>query len=244
MLEHLPPERRRQIESTLPNSVSLQHTVFRFSTPLVGEDESIRKAQRYFRGGWHLLNESRFALIEAESCRIWYGELKKPTSKSSALWFQRYYLDDAALRLYSSCSHILKAIKLYWGLELGKKRRGQTPVMETREALAKKLPRSMVVTALRAIESSGNWAQCVSYRNRWVHEDRPAVVALEATRRINWTRIEGADYEGYEIGYMPLTEVSLGQFSESLRDFCHLLFAGYRDTGRVLARKARRQLRW
>jgi hypothetical protein len=242
--ERLPLEQQRQIESTLPNSVDLQQTVFRFCTPLVGEDEPVRKAQMYFLGGWHLLNESRFALIEAESCRIWYEELKKPTRKSSALWFQRYYLDDAALRLYSSCSHILKAIKLYWGLEFGKKRRGQTPVIETREALQKKLPRSRVVIALRAIESSVDWAQCASYRNRWVHEDRPAVVGLEATSRSTWTRIQGTDFEGYEFGRTPLTKVSLGQFSVSLRDVCRLLFVGYRDTGRVLARKVHREQWW
>ncbi len=97
MREHLPTERQRQIESTLPDSMSLQRLVLGFSAPLVGEDVLIRKAQMYYLGGWHLLNESRFALIEAESCRIWYEELKKPTSNISALWFQRYYLDDAAV---------------------------------------------------------------------------------------------------------------------------------------------------
>ena len=102
----------------------------------------------------------------------------------------------------------------------------------------------MVVSALRAIESSGDWAQCASYRNTWVHEDRPAVVGLEATKRITWTRFEGADYEGYEIGCMPLTEVSLEQFSESLCGVCHMLFVGYRDTGRVLARKVHRDQWW
>jgi hypothetical protein len=198
----------------------------------------------YFVGGWHLLNEARFALIEGESCRIWYEELKKPTSKISALWFQRYYLDDAALRLYSSCSHIHKAIKLYWGLDLGKGHRGQIPVRETREAVQKRLPRSRVVKALQAIECSGNWALCASYRNKWVHENRPAVVGLEATRRLTWTRIKGADYEGYDFGYTQLSEVSLERFSDSLRDVYCLLFAGYRDSARMLGRKMLREQCW
>jgi hypothetical protein len=242
--ERIPSERLRQIESALPNSVDLKGTVLRFSSPLDGGNESIKKAQMYLLDGWHLLNESRFALVEAESCRIWYDELNQPTSTTRALWFQRYHMDDAALRLFSSCSHILKAIKLYWGLALGKKHRGQTPIRETREALQKKLPRSRVLMALRAIEGSGNWALCAKYRNEWVHENRAAFVGLDVTTRITWTRIQGADYEGYEFGCIALSEVSPGQFAESLRDVYRLLFVVYRDTARSLVRKMPRGEWW
>ena len=151
---------------------------------------------------------------------------------------------ESWVRLYSSCSHMLKAIKLYWRLELGTGRRGQIPLRETREAVEKKRPRSKGVIALRAIECSGNWVECASYRNKLVHENRPVVVGLEATKRSTWTRIQGPDYEGYEFGYTSLSEVSLEKFSESLRDVYRLLFVGYRDIARMLGRRIPREQWW
>jgi hypothetical protein len=73
--------------------------------------------------GWHMLNQSRIALIEAEASKLFYEEFQP--NPDEARYSCRFYLDDAALRLYSSCEHLLWCVASYWNLPITLSKRNE-----------------------------------------------------------------------------------------------------------------------
>jgi hypothetical protein len=188
----IPSARMEQIHLALPYSLPLRDTLpilaDPFAAPLVG----IRKMRARVRlsDGWHMLNQARQALIEAEACTVFYEEIQSKHTES--LYYCRYYLDDAALRLYSSCEHILQFVALHWNLSIHKKMpsANATPyseesrdgslvlVLKAAEQFKDRLVHTEVAKLLRTLRSSRAWKTCVKHRNDWVHSRIPATSGL------------------------------------------------------------------
>ncbi len=98
----IPSDRVKQIHLGLPYSMTLRDVLPYVADPLAGPLVSMNKMQARVRlsDGWHMLNQSRIALVEAEACTIFYEEYQR--NHTEALYRCEYYLDDAALRLHSS----------------------------------------------------------------------------------------------------------------------------------------------
>lgn len=175
----IPDGRMERIHAGLPSSMGLRNLNPCLERPLAALGTGHAKVHAHVRlsQGWHLLNEARSALIEAEACKVFYKECEP--NPVEAIYRCRYYLDDAALRLCSSCEHLLQCVNLYWGLGIRKKKQDSLLALVIAAAGGSNLPQLSgdVTTSLRGLGT--DWEQCRKYRNNWVHNERPGVQGLE-----------------------------------------------------------------
>lgn len=203
----IPANRLACIHFELPASYALRGRIPYFENllialPPLGMNLATFRALLRLFDGWRRLSEARIALVEAEACKAFYEEVEPdPTEAKYAC---RFYLDDAALRLCSSCEHLLRFVGPHWNLQLSKlAARGNKdpcplpglPVCDEGDAhrllvrtvqAAEKSPlpevRRSVAKPLRKLCSSRNWRRCVKYRNDWVHNELPGIAGLSAAR--------------------------------------------------------------
>lgn len=175
-----------QIQSALPRSMALTDTLPSLADPLAAPLVRISKMRARVRlsDGWHMLNEARIALVEAEACAIFYEECQR--DHTEAVYWCRYYLDDAALRLHSSCEHLLRSVDFHWALKVPKK----GPLAgESRDSLIRRVLKTAkqskdrqvrvdVGKLLEQLRSSKAWKACMKYRNDWVHNRLPPITGL------------------------------------------------------------------
>jgi hypothetical protein len=57
-----------------------------------------------------MLEEARYALLEALEHIVWHREKREPPNESDAVFFGKFYADDAALRIYAAGEHLANAI--------------------------------------------------------------------------------------------------------------------------------------
>jgi hypothetical protein len=97
----IPSDRMEQIHLGLPYSITLRDVFPYLADPLAPPLVRIGEMQARVRlsNGWHMLNQARIALVEAEACTLFYEECQH--NHTEALYRCQYYLDDAALRLHS-----------------------------------------------------------------------------------------------------------------------------------------------
>lgn len=173
----IPEDRMTAIQAALPRSLELRTLNPCLENPLVGLGSSHTRVRAHVRlsQGWHLLNEARIALVESEACWLYYQEYE-PNTTEAAYW-ARFYLDDAVLRLYSSCGNLLKAVRHYWGLSLPPG--DLLPAKVIAEAEKSSLPvlSRDIAASLRNLDTE-EWTICNQYRRDWVHNDRPAIEGL------------------------------------------------------------------
>lgn len=178
MRRGIPAARIEQLHAGLPRSLDLRNLNPCLLNPLVALDSEHKiRARIRLAQGWHLLNEARTALIEAEACIVFYTECEP--NASEAVYRCRFYLDDTALRLCSSCEHLLQCVTKYWGLSLPKKKTSDSLLVKVITAAQKSnLPQVSgdVTTTLRGLGTE--WAECKKYRDHWVHDLRPSIEGL------------------------------------------------------------------
>jgi hypothetical protein len=216
------------------------------------------KAMVRLSDGWHMLNQARLALIEAQACTIFYTEIQK--NRPEALYHCRYYLDDAALRLCSSCEHMVQFVILHWHLAITKgadpngPNSSSTAQREGSLVLALKAAErrnnaqvpTEVVKILRALRSSKAWRACVQHRHDWVHNRLPATSGLHPEIRFETTRnlkgippkilkhLPSASGQKYAwVSFGMGSDISV--FHETMRNAYGDLFRGYEGLAKLLA---------
>ena len=188
----IPSDRMEQIHLGLPYSMMLRDVLPSLADPLAGPLVRIGKMRARVRlsDGWHMLNEARIALFEAEACTLFYEEYQP--NHTEALYWCKYYLDDAALRLHSSCEHMLRSVVFYWtlsGVEKGHSVGAVGSSKDSRESLLvsvlKRAKQSKdrqvrvdVAKLLEKLRSNKAWKACMKHRNDWVHTRLPAITGL------------------------------------------------------------------
>ncbi len=222
-------ERMERIHAGLPRSLELCDLSPHLEDPLaaLGSESTKIRARVRLSQGWHMLNEARSALIEAEACKVFYGELEP--NPVEAVYRCRFYLDDAALRLCSSCEHLLQAVISYWCLKVPE---GDGSLLEKVITAADNKPQlsGEVVTSLRGLAE--DWALCKKYRNDWVHNERPGIEELgwEVSFK-SWAKDEPPDIardlkdSGYSVTG-PGTSVRIGA-GLKIDDFLRIVTTAY-----------------
>ncbi|MGI8962044.1 MAG: hypothetical protein ACR2IV_20260 [Bryobacteraceae bacterium] len=118
----IPGDRMKQIHSELPYSLLVRELAPILVDPLSAlKLFGINKVEGIVRlsEGWHLLNESRSALVEADACKIFYQEVQP--NPTEAIYRSRFFLDDATLRLHPSCLYAIDFVRIYWSVPKNKK---------------------------------------------------------------------------------------------------------------------------
>ena len=181
-------EHMKEIHLRLPYSVQLRDTLPHLADPLAGQIPRLVEMQARVRlsYGWHMLNQSRIALVEAEACTIFYEDYQG--NHTEALYRSLYYLDDAALRLHSSSEHMLRSVIFRWTLCVPEKESGvdagdaSKEPRESQSLLVRVLQKAEqskdtqdVAMLLRRLRSSKAWKACMKHRHDWVHNRLPAI---------------------------------------------------------------------
>ena len=110
----LDEESQRKISDELPDTDSVQKKILSFDPTMLStnfqHDSMIPIASVCLKDAVHTLQESRYGLREALAHKILHEEKQNPPNKEDSIFFQRYYCDDVAFRLYSAGEDLANAI--------------------------------------------------------------------------------------------------------------------------------------
>jgi hypothetical protein len=194
-----------KISQKLPNPDNIGDKILHFSPDFISlsfaHESSVPVALIYFRDSFHTLEEAIYALSECFAYQVWYLEKKEPPNKMTAAFFGRYYLDDAALRLYSAAEHLANGIIMM--LEITDKDLKPYKQKKTSQRsvvgnfMREQKPCHPITKIVANLEKSKEWRATMRYRNRWVHEQPPTVkdLGIVYRRKMRWEILpEGKGY--------------------------------------------------
>jgi len=150
------------------------------------KDSNIPLALVCLQNAVNTYKEAHYAMHEVFAHRMWYLEKKKPRNDDAATFFGLFYVDDAALRLYSAGEHLANGIIMMLeindkDLEPYKKKGDRERVSQQSivgRFLRKQKADHPVTKAVSKLVDSKEWCATINYRNRWVHEQPPTVKGL------------------------------------------------------------------
>jgi hypothetical protein len=185
---NLPKEKLVLIDSLLQAVVPLQERTLRLSPDLISlnfpKDSDVPVAAVCFQDSAAVLCEVRLALHEYHAHRMWYREYKTPPDLGVSVMTEKFFLDDAALRIYAAGEHLAEAIRCMFGVSKDALKKYQNRYRCTSEqcAIGKFMeaenPNSSVTQALVTLIGSDDWKKMRDYRDRWVHKQPPTVVGM------------------------------------------------------------------
>src|SRR5712692_1874794 len=102
------------IDKELPDITSQLGKILALSPDVISmqfsPDSNIPVASVCLTDTIHTLAGARYALFEYYAHRLYYRERAQPPNEMTAVFFERYYADDAALRLYSAGEHVANVV--------------------------------------------------------------------------------------------------------------------------------------
>jgi hypothetical protein len=207
-------ERLERINATLPDLDPRLDAVIGLSPDIISiqfpPESGVPTAAVCLSDAVHTLAGVRYALFECSAHGVFYREVAQPPDEMVAVYFERYYVDDAALRLYSAAEHVANA--LIFMLEISSDDLG--PYRESRTSqqaavgrfLAERRSQLSVSRSVADLARSTEWGAAMIYRNEWVHDQPPTVEGLGIVyhRGTRWrTGADGSLYLGIGGGDSP-----------------------------------------
>ncbi|MEW6206660.1 MAG: hypothetical protein AB1516_15210 [Pseudomonadota bacterium] len=175
-----------QISGQLPDLENLTKTIFKFVPDFISVkcpvDSNIPVAAVCLHDMLNTLFGVRIALREYHANRIWYREKSDPPNKSLATVMMKYYVDDAATRLYAAGEHLANAIICMLDIKdsqlepYRKNRTSQQSIVG--HYLVNEFPQNPITVCIINLVKSREWSNAVEYRNKWVHEQPPTIHGL------------------------------------------------------------------
>lgn len=141
--------------------------------------------------------EVRYALHEYHAHCMYYREIAVPPSPLAAVLYEKYYLDDAAFRLYAAAEDLAEAICCMLELsreELHAHKEGRSSRQNmVGRYLSAKLPEHELTALVRKLVESDNWGKVRVYRDACVHDQPPLVEGqgMSYLRKNRWLIGEG-----------------------------------------------------
>ena len=169
------------------------------------------------------LEDVVYALHEHYAHGVFYREHRSSPVEMEALHFERYYIDDAALRLYSAAEHLANAIVLMLNLDEEKLRELREKRSSRQAAvgryLARELPEHTLSRSVGVLARSSHWRSAMKYRNEWVHDQPPTVENLGIVyhRKRRWKNIEGGRGKRVALGGGDAPRYTVGQIHEFVK---------------------------
>lgn len=238
----LPKSILEDIARRVPDVVPLRVRALQLNPDIISasfpKDSGVQEAAVCFHDVTNTLCEARYALHEYHANKVYYREDCQPPKEDEALFMERFYLDDTALRLYSAGEHLANAIRLMLDLTeddlkpyKGKFKSRQAVVGKFLMTKRSDLKISKTIAALASSEKEKTcWQKAMNYRDLWVHEQPPLVhgTGIVYQRRKRWDisedgsatlRIGGGDAPLYSVKNLAdFIEPAFGEFVETVND--------------------------
>jgi hypothetical protein len=205
----------KSINAGLPDSLTRLGRVLPLSPDVISmkfpPDSDVPIAAVCLVDAAHTLAGARHALFEFHAHGIFYREKSVPPEPMTAVWYERYYADDVALRLYSAAEHIANGLVFMFQIsetQLKKFRQpGRTSLQSVVGHFLLKTKKSLPVSkTLKVLAGSKAWNSTVTYRNEWVHAQPPTIHGLGIMyhRKKRWkTPADGSFHLGVGGGDAP-----------------------------------------
>ncbi len=187
----LPPDVYDTIGARLPDVLTLRHTALSLAPDWLSmkfpPGHQAPEAAVCFHDCTSVMSDIRHALFEYFAHRHYYREFRQPPDELVAVAMERFYLDDACLRLYAAGESLATAVILMLDVN-------RTLMNEYRDA--KTSEKSALAAYLRAhaadhvlthplfqLHELPEGRFTMTYRNRWVHEQPPTIAGDGVTYR-------------------------------------------------------------
>jgi len=189
-----------QADQKLPDIDQLKEQIRCLASDFISmnfeHDSNLPVAAACFQDIRTTLCETRYALLESLAHKTWYLEKTNPPNELAAVFFSRFYADDAALRLYAAAEHLAKAVVYILNIDDNKiksNRSGSGSRFGTvRKILLQEQPEHPITDAIDTLYKSEEWKSTIDYRDSWVHQQPPLVEGLGVVfkREHRWKRSE------------------------------------------------------
>jgi len=229
MPTYIDKETYQQAVQNLPNINELATKIRYLSSDLIStkfkSDSNFSIAAVCFQDVSRTLLESRYALLESFAHKIWYLEKTSPPDEINAVFFSRFYVDDAVLRLYSAAEHLAKAVVFIFdiGDENIKNNRAGSRFKTVRKILLQTESTHVITKTIDELYSSEIWKTMISYRDDWVHNQPPIIsgIGMAFERKRRWKVSNNIGKLGISNGDAPKYSIDdlLGFAAPALIDF-------------------------
>lgn len=185
----LDKETAAKVEDELPDVYAVRCSSLELNPDMISigfpVGSSIPIAAVCLQDATSVLQEARYALLEALAHLAWYREKSDPPNEHLALFFGKFYADDVALRLYAAAEHLANAIVNILDIEIkiaDFKKSAQLGVSSQQaivgKYLAKSQPTHEITKAILTLRDSKDWKKTRDYRDVWVHGKPPIMKGL------------------------------------------------------------------
>lgn len=123
-------------------------------------------------------------------------------AKFKDIFYSKYYVDDAALRIYPAGEHLAEFVIDFMGIDIielqnvpdGKKKISKASRLGT--YLQKEKQDHDITKLLQKLISNKNWKKAIEYRNKWVHDQPPLLegMGIQYKRRNRWEKYSSTKY--------------------------------------------------
>lgn len=203
---------RERIEGELPSLARVQDRAIAFAPDFISSkfppgspDHDVPIAAVCLADLAHTLGEIWMGTFESRAHRAWYRDARESPSVLNSLWTEKYFLDDAALRLYSGGEHLANAIVSMLGLGKAEldpfAQRHSSLQRAVGNYLLKVRPDLPHADVVRQLVKCAEWDSAIRYRNDWVHAQAPHLVGLGVVfkRHRRW-RVDGQGRANLYVG--------------------------------------------
>jgi ribosomal protein S13 len=185
--EKLDKETAARVENELPDVSGVRRASLELQPDIISgcfpQGSFIPIATACLQDATSVLEEARYALFEALAHVLWNREIRRPENESMAVFFGKFYADDAALRIYAAGEHLANAIANM--LEIHKELKEYKQRIKGKNIVSKQAlvgsylidsdPNNEVTKAILKLKESEEWKKTRKYRDDWVHGKPPII---------------------------------------------------------------------
>lgn len=215
----LTPAMQARIDALLPDPWTRSDDILSLSPDMIScafdPESDIPIASVCLLDALRTMGAARYALFESHANGIYYREVASPPEEMKAVWFEQFYVQDAAHRLYGAAEDIAEALIMMLEISPARLKTFKGQAVSQQHAVGKLLlkdhPGLAITGSIKALLDSAAWTDTMSYRGRLVHEQPPLVSGLGIVhrRQRRWRKTEqGGRYLAFGGGDPPEFDIA------------------------------------
>jgi hypothetical protein len=235
----LTPAMQARIDALLPDPWMRSDDILSLSPDMIAiafdPESDIPVASVCLLDALRTMGAARYALFESHAHGIYYREVASSPEEMMAVWFEQFYVQDAAHRLYGAAEDIAEALIMMLEIDSARlktfKGQGSSQQRAVGKLLLKDHRGLALAGSIKALLDSAAWTETMNYRGRLVHEQPPLVGGLGIVhrRQRRWRKTEqGGRYLAFGGGDPP--EFDIAALKTACGDALGALLAVWNDT--------------